>query len=60
MHRAAFFFFLASVEASRLQAKSLYINHMVSNFYGTGIEIRAGFGPVGNTEKKIGPIMSNF
>ena len=25
---------------------------MVSNFYGTGIEIWAGFGPVGNTEKK--------
>ena len=27
---------------------------MVSNFYGTEIEIWAGFGPVGNTEKKIG------
>jgi hypothetical protein len=26
----------------------------VSNFYGTEIEILAGFGPVGNTEKKIG------
>jgi hypothetical protein len=25
----------------------------VSNFYGTGIEIWAGFGPVGNTEKKV-------
>ena len=24
------------------------------NFYGTEIEIWAGFGPVGNTEKKIG------
>jgi hypothetical protein len=32
----------------------------VSNFYGTEIKIRAGFGPVGNTEKKIGLIMSNF
>ena len=30
------------------------------DFYGTGIEIRAGFGPVGITEKKIGPNMSNF
>ena len=27
---------------------------MVSNFYETEIEIWAGFGPVGNTEKKIG------
>ena len=25
----------------------------MSNFYGTGIEIWAGFGPVGNTEKKV-------
>ena len=25
----------------------------MSNFYGTKIEIRAGFGPVGITEKKI-------
>ena len=24
------------------------------------IEIWAGFGPVGSTEKKLGPIMSNF
>ena len=31
------------------------------DFYGTGIEIWAGFGPVGITEKKkFGPIMSNF
>ena len=30
-------------------------------FYGTGIEIWAGFGSVGITEKKrFGPIMSNF
>ena len=30
-------------------------------FYGTGIEIWAGFGPIGSTEKKgSGPIMSNF
>ena len=25
----------------------------MSNFYGTEIEVRGGFGPVGNTEKKI-------
>ena len=31
--------------------KSLYISHVVSNFYWTEIEIWAGFGPVGNTEK---------
>ena len=37
-----------------------YISHAVSNVYGTEIEIWAGFGPVGNTEKKLGPIMSNF
>ena len=33
--------------------KSLYISPTVSNFYGTGIENLAGFGSVGNTEKKI-------
>jgi hypothetical protein len=27
----------------------------VGDFYGTGIEIWAGFRPVGITEKKIGP-----
>ena len=31
--------------------KSLHISCVVSNFYGTEIEIRAGFGPVGSTEK---------
>ena len=30
------------------------------DFYGTGIEFWAGFGPVGITEKKIGLNMSNF
>ena len=40
--------------------KSLYISRAVSNFYGTEIKIWAGFGPVGNTEKNLGPIMSNF
>jgi hypothetical protein len=31
--------------------KSLYISRAVSNFFGTEIEILAGFGPVGNTKK---------
>ena len=31
----------------------------MSNFYGTRIEIWAVFGQVGNTGKKLGPIMSN-
>ena len=40
--------------------KSLYISPAESKSYGTGIEIWAGFGPVGDTEKKgSGPIMSN-
>ena len=30
------------------------------DFYGTGIEICAGFGPVDITEKKLGLIMRNF
>ena len=34
------------------QAKSLYRSRAVSHFYGTEYEILAGFGPVGNTEKK--------
>ena len=33
----------------------------MGDFYGTGIEIWAGFGPVGITEKKLfGWIMSNI
>ena len=32
----------------------------MGDFYGTGIEFWAGLGPVGITEKKLGPIMSNF
>ena len=33
----------------------------MGDFYGKGIEIWAGFGPVDITEKKVfGPIMSNF
>ena len=34
-----------------LQAKSLYISRVVSNFYGTWFEILVGFGPVITTEK---------
>ena len=45
---------------SYLNSNSLYISHAASNFYGTEIEIWAGFGPFGSTEKKFGPIMSNF
>ena len=33
-----------------IQAKSLYINRTVSNFYGTEFEIWAGFGPAASTE----------
>jgi hypothetical protein len=33
---------------------------MVSNFYGAEIDNWAGFGLVGNTEKKFGLIKSNF
>ena len=35
-------------------AKSLYRSPTRRRFYGTENEIWAGFGPVGNTEKKIG------
>ena len=41
-------------------SKSLYTSYRVSNFYTTEIQIWAGFGPVGNTEEKVGPILSNF
>jgi len=43
-----------------VNAKSLYISRVVNNFYGIEIEIWAGFGPVGNIERKIGLILSNF
>ena len=42
------------------QSKSLYRSCAGRHFYGTEYVIWAGFGPVGNTGKKIGPIMSNF
>ena len=34
----------------------LYISCTVSNFYGREIEICAGFGPVGSSEKKLGQL----
>ena len=36
-----------------IKLKSLYISCTVSNFYGTEIEIWAGFRPVGSTKKKM-------
>ena len=39
--------------------KPLYISRAVSNFYGTEIEIWAGFGPVENT-KKMGQLWATF
>ena len=36
------------------------ISHKVSNCYETEIEIWAGFGPVGNTEKKNGLLWATF
>jgi hypothetical protein len=32
----------------------------MGDFYGTGIEIWAGFGPVGITEKKLGQLWATF
>ena len=43
-----------------LQPKPLYISRAMRNFYGTENEIWAGFGPVGNTEKKIGADYDHF
>jgi hypothetical protein len=46
---------------SNLQKRIFSAETILGNtVYGTEIEILAGFGPVGITEKKIGPIMSNF
>ena len=39
-------------KAETLQPKSLERSPAVGDFYGTGIEIWAGFGPIGSTEKK--------
>ena len=43
-----------------LVTMSLYRSCEGRHFYGTENEIWAGFGVVGNTEKKFGPIKSNF
>ena len=44
-----------------MESKSLYRSHAGRHFYGTENVIWAGFGLIGNTEKKkFGPIMSNF
>ena len=43
-----------------LSTKSLFISRAVSNFYGTEIEIWAGFGPVGSTEKKLDWLWATF
>ena len=43
---------LAEVQRMELQAKSLYRSRAQRHFYGTENYIWAGFGPVGNTEKK--------
>ena len=40
--------------------KSLYRSRAGRHFYGTENVIWAGFGPIGNTEKKSWAIMSNF
>ena len=51
---------LANFQACVAQTKSLYdISHAMKNFYGTEIEIWAGLGLVGSTEKN-GTVMSNF
>ena len=44
-----------------LLSKSLWKSPAIEDFYGTGIEIWAGFGPVGITEQKtFDQIMRNF
>ena len=44
-----------------MQPKSLYRSCTGRHLYGTENVIWAGFGPIGNTEKKkLGPIMINF
>ena len=61
VHAALVFTASSLVEIFQLRGpKSLYISHLVSNFYGTEIEIWAGFGLVSITEKKNWPIISNF
>ena len=41
------------LKSTHMKPKSLYISRAMCIFYGTEIEIWAGFGPVSNTEKEI-------
>ena len=41
---------------SALLAKSLYGSQAVYHFFGTEYEIKAGFGPIGNTENFQGAV----
>ena len=47
------------VQHTLLQANSLQRGPAVGDVYGTGIEILDRFGPVGITEKKLGPLKVN-
>ena len=48
-------------QLSIVHPKTLYRSCSERHFFGTENVIWADFGPVGNTEKKMGgPIMSNF
>ena len=49
----------SSLSGSGLKAKSLHISGAVSNFYGTKIEIWAGFGPFGS-KKKLSQLWATF
>ena len=55
-----FFQGLFAQKVSLSQLRSLYLSRAVSNFYGTEIEIWAGFGPVGSTDKKLGRLWAIF
>ena len=48
------------IDYSNMHTKSLWISCVVSNFYGTEIEIWSGYGEVGNTEKKLGQLWATF
>ena len=52
-------FFLSNSD-TYCYAKSLYRSRAVRHFYWIEYEIWADFGPVGNTGKKLGAIMSNI
>ena len=59
-HNTAGLLTYAYFESCGKQSHYVYISLALSNFYGTKIEICAGYGPVGNTEKTFWNIMSNF